>query len=191
MCRRQHELGLQFFPAGLLHPARESRVIGIYLTRFVKLAAILTDKAEVVDPRGAVALRMAECRLEHCSFGSLWRRRATVPDAFPAAVSPTHGARWATADRGFARLECLKWCDPSKLRWRGGRLHNVVIVPLRRFWPGSNRHRPNAREHTWRKTDTDRWSAPYSTSAALRSQRAVASRGSSACRLVRPGLRLM
>jgi len=33
-------------------------VIGIYLMRFVK-AAILTDKAEVVDPGGAVALRVA------------------------------------------------------------------------------------------------------------------------------------
>jgi hypothetical protein len=60
---------LQFFPAGLFHPAGEGRVIGIYLMRFVKAAAILTDKAEVVDPGGAVALRVAERRLEHCSLG--------------------------------------------------------------------------------------------------------------------------
>lgn len=58
MSRTQHKLGLQSFPAGLFHPAGEGRVIGIYLMRFVK-AAILTDKAEVVDPGGAVALRVA------------------------------------------------------------------------------------------------------------------------------------
>lgn len=40
-------------------------------------------------------------------------RGVLVPDAYLAAVALTHGARLATADRGFARFEGLKWFDPA------------------------------------------------------------------------------
>lgn len=35
-----------------------------------------------------------------------------VPDAFIAAAAIAHGARLATADRGFARFPGLNWFDP-------------------------------------------------------------------------------
>jgi toxin-antitoxin system PIN domain toxin len=36
-----------------------------------------------------------------------------VPDAYLAAVAIAHGARVATADRGFARFPGLRWFDPA------------------------------------------------------------------------------
>lgn len=36
-----------------------------------------------------------------------------VPDAHLAALALTHGARLATADRGFARYPGLRWFDPA------------------------------------------------------------------------------
>lgn len=36
-----------------------------------------------------------------------------VPDAYLAAVAVTHGARLATADRGFARYPGLRFFDPA------------------------------------------------------------------------------
>jgi uncharacterized protein len=38
-----------------------------------------------------------------------------VPDAHLAAVALTHGGRVATADRGFARFEGLRWFDPLEV----------------------------------------------------------------------------
>lgn len=40
-------------------------------------------------------------------------RANLVPDAWLAAVTIAHGARLATADRGFARFETLDWFDPA------------------------------------------------------------------------------
>jgi toxin-antitoxin system PIN domain toxin len=37
-----------------------------------------------------------------------------VPDAYLAASALTHGARLATADRGFARYPRLRWFDPAR-----------------------------------------------------------------------------
>ena len=37
-----------------------------------------------------------------------------VPDAYVAAAAIGHGARLATADRGFARYPRLNWFDPAK-----------------------------------------------------------------------------
>lgn len=36
-----------------------------------------------------------------------------IPDAHLAAVAITHGARLATADRGFGRFPGLRWFDPA------------------------------------------------------------------------------
>lgn len=36
-----------------------------------------------------------------------------VPDAYLASAAIAHGARFATADRGFARFPGLNWFDPS------------------------------------------------------------------------------
>lgn len=36
-----------------------------------------------------------------------------VPDAYLAATCIAHGARLATADRGFARFPGLRWFDPA------------------------------------------------------------------------------
>ncbi|WP_434614211.1 TA system VapC family ribonuclease toxin [Arthrobacter sp. A5] len=36
-----------------------------------------------------------------------------VPDAYIAAAAIAHGARLATADRGFARFSGLTWFDPA------------------------------------------------------------------------------
>ncbi|MGN6200410.1 PIN domain-containing protein [Humibacter sp.] len=43
-----------------------------------------------------------------------WRSaRNLVPDAYFAAMCLAHGARLATADRGFARFAGLDWFDPA------------------------------------------------------------------------------
>lgn len=40
-------------------------------------------------------------------------RGAHVPDAYLAATAIAHGARLATAHRGFARFPGLRWFDPA------------------------------------------------------------------------------
>lgn len=37
-----------------------------------------------------------------------------IPDAYLASVALAHGARFATADRGFARYPGLDWFDPGQ-----------------------------------------------------------------------------
>lgn len=41
---------------------------------------------------------------------------ALVPDAYLASAAIAHGARLATADRGFARYPGLNWFDPGRVR---------------------------------------------------------------------------
>lgn len=41
-------------------------------------------------------------------------RANLVPDAWLAALARSHGARLATADRGFARYPGLEWFDPGR-----------------------------------------------------------------------------
>lgn len=42
-------------------------------------------------------------------------RGNVVPDAYLAALCISHNARLATADRGFARFERLRWFDPARV----------------------------------------------------------------------------
>lgn len=54
----------------------------------------------------------------HGAFGEIVEsdrqvRGNLVPDAWLAALAIAHGARIATADRGFARFARLRWFDPA------------------------------------------------------------------------------
>jgi len=53
-------------------------------------------------------------RMRQLAEGDDGIRGNLVPDAYLAAAALTHGARLATADRGFARYPRLNWFDPAR-----------------------------------------------------------------------------
>lgn len=98
------------------------------LTGFVR---IVTNPRIVAEPAPAATaltfvdqLRAAPRARWLAGGASAWERFAAlvrddravagnlVPDAHLAAVALAHGARLATADRGFARFAALDWFDP-------------------------------------------------------------------------------
>jgi uncharacterized protein len=52
-------------------------------------------------------------RMQQLADGDDGIRGNLIPDAYLAAAALTHGARLATADRGFARYPRLNWFDPA------------------------------------------------------------------------------
>ncbi|MEJ5868237.1 TA system VapC family ribonuclease toxin [Pseudokineococcus sp. 5B2Z-1] len=59
-------------------------------------------------PSGSAVWR----RLDGWAAQDLGLRGNLVPDALLASLAVTHGARLATADRGFARFPGLRWFSP-------------------------------------------------------------------------------
>lgn len=79
----------------------------------------LTFVRRLVEARRATWLSSGEGvwrRLEEWAAQDAGLRGNTVPDALLAALAVTHGARLATADRGFARFPGLRWFTPVERR---------------------------------------------------------------------------
>lgn len=96
------------------------------VVRVVTNRAVFDNPAPVADALDFVEWIVAAARPRWISSGGeTWRqfRRFAdqdsgitgnrVPDAYLAAVAVTHGARLATADRGFARFPGLRFFDPA------------------------------------------------------------------------------
>lgn len=104
---------------GLLEPV----LLGF--VRVVTNPRVFADPAPTVDALGLVdALLAAPSARPLAGTAASWSRfRAfaaqdpglrgnLVPDAHVAAVAHSHGARVATADRGFGRFPGISWFDP-------------------------------------------------------------------------------
>jgi toxin-antitoxin system PIN domain toxin len=105
--------------------------LGLPESVLVGTIRIVTSPRIMADPAPTpVALRFVEALLEAPRARLLAPTKATwsrfrsiasndahvrgqlVPDAWLAALAVSHGGRLATADRGFARFEGLKWFVP-------------------------------------------------------------------------------
>ena len=64
--------------------------------------------------RALTATAATWSRLIEWADGDPHLRGNLVPDAWLAALAQTHGARIATADRGFARFPGLEWFVPAR-----------------------------------------------------------------------------
>lgn len=101
-------------------------LVTIGFVRIVTNPRIFADPAptaaalEFVDAvhAGARTRRLPETEAAWDAFAAIAGadravRGNLVPDAWLAALAVTHGARIATADRGFARFPQVEWFDPA------------------------------------------------------------------------------
>lgn len=114
-----------------LEAARRTQTLALAEPVLLGFVRIATDhriyRAPVTAPEALTfvdALINAPRAIEIRPTDSTWSRFATicsedrlvrgklVPDAWLAALAISHGARLATADRGFGRYDGLDWFDP-------------------------------------------------------------------------------
>jgi len=110
--------------------AEELALAEAALTGFVRIVThprIMVDPAPTPDAlRFVASLRAATRARRLAATDATWALMSTwsagdpqlranlVPDAWLAALACSHGARLATADRGFARYPGLDWFDPGR-----------------------------------------------------------------------------
>lgn len=114
---------------GLVSGDDELALVDAVLSGVVRVAtnrAVFDDPTPVSEATDFVEWLLAAARPRWIPSGpETWRqfrrfadsdpgiRGNRVPDAYLAAVAVTHGARLATADRGFARFPGLRFFDPT------------------------------------------------------------------------------
>jgi uncharacterized protein len=79
------------------------------------LALRFTDTLRAAPRARPLAASIATwSRLAEWADGDPQIRGNLVPDAWLAALAQTHGAKIATADRGFARFPGIEWFNPVR-----------------------------------------------------------------------------
>lgn len=128
MSAKHHGICSEWFGA-TLGGGDQFALVDTVLAGFVRIVThpkIFEDPAPTADAIAFVdAVIDAPASGWVSSTRAVWRRFSAIaasdsavhgvmaPDAYLAAVALTHGARFATADRGFARFEGVKWFDPT------------------------------------------------------------------------------